>query len=78
MIYLPSTSPFQNNPDFSLCHCQVLSVEFIHGKEGKDTLRKYMEERNYWVYKEFSRSNGWANDFIFVRKDFLTKETRSH
>ena len=51
---------------------QTLSVEFIHGREGKDTLRSYMENRGYWVYKEVTHPRSLANDYIFVRKDFKT------
>lgn len=53
---------------------KTLSVEFIHGAQGKEVLRSYMEGKGYWVYKEVSKSNGWANDFIFVKSSFKRQE----
>ena len=44
---------------------QTLSVEFIHGKEGKEQIRQYMESQGYEVVKEVTDPNWLANDFIF-------------
>lgn len=46
---------------------KVLSVEFIHGPEGKDALQNYMESLGYKVADTVIHSNNLANDFIFVK-----------
>lgn len=55
----------------------MLSVEFIHGGEGKDTIRKYMEGLGYQVFSEVTHPGWLANDFIFVKKE-LMPNTREH
>ncbi|XP_076050463.1 protein Star-like [Oratosquilla oratoria] len=50
---------------------QTLSVEFIHGKEGKDTLKEYMATKGYSVYSEVTNPHYLANDFIFVKREML-------
>jgi hypothetical protein len=42
-------------------------VEFIHGREGKETLKKYMEQQGYQVVKTITHWNMLANDFIFKK-----------
>ena len=49
-------------------------MEFIHGKEGKQTLRRYMESQGYWMYREVTHPGGLANDFIFVKSSFKSPE----
>ncbi|EFX82300.1 hypothetical protein DAPPUDRAFT_302580 [Daphnia pulex] len=46
---------------------ETLSVEFIHGREGKETLKKYMEQQGYQVVKTITHWNMLANDFIFKK-----------
>jgi len=54
-------------------HIQTLSVEFIHGKEGKEKIREFMAEKGYDVVEEVTDPNWLANDFIFnKRKTFGT------
>jgi hypothetical protein len=47
---------------------QTLSVEFIHGKEGKEEIRKFMDKQGYVVHSEVVHPEYLANDFIFVKK----------
>jgi len=49
-------------------HIQTLSVEFIHGKEGKEKIREFMAEKGYEVVKEVTDPNWLANDFIFNKR----------
>lgn len=46
---------------------KTLSVEFIHGKEGKEEIKLYMEKQGYRVFKEVTDPNWLANDFIFYK-----------
>lgn len=46
---------------------KVLSVEFIHGPQGKDALEDYMKSLGYRVVETVIHSNNLANDFIFVK-----------
>ncbi|KAK8728992.1 hypothetical protein OTU49_017468 [Cherax quadricarinatus] len=48
---------------------KTLSVEFIHGVEGKDVLRKYMLSQGYRIYSEVTHPGWLANDFIFIKND---------
>lgn len=49
-------------------HIQTLSVEFIHGKEGKEKIREYMADQGYEVVEEVTDPNWLANDFIFNKR----------
>ncbi|KAA0185300.1 hypothetical protein HAZT_HAZT005211 [Hyalella azteca] len=51
-----------------------VDIKFVHGVWSKPDLKRYMEQQGYWTYKEVSQSNGWANDFIFVKNDFKKRE----
>jgi hypothetical protein len=46
---------------------QTISVEYVHVKEGKDVLRKFVESRGYVLHSEVIHENNFANDFIFVK-----------
>uniref|UniRef100_A0A2P2IEN7 Protein Star-like n=1 Tax=Hirondellea gigas TaxID=1518452 RepID=A0A2P2IEN7_9CRUS len=59
------TIPFQE------LDIKVLSVEYRHAPEGKDTIMKYMEQNGYVLYKETNDTVGTPNDVILVRKDLI-------
>jgi len=50
----------------------VFSVEFVHGKKGKETLKKFMEGKGYTVDSEITHEKGWANDYIFKKNAGLS------
>ncbi|XP_045607488.1 protein Star [Procambarus clarkii] len=50
---------------------RTLSVEFIHGGEGKDAIRKYVESQGYNLYTEVTHPGWLANDFIFVKNGIV-------
>lgn len=53
---------------------KTLSVEFIHGLEGKEAIRTYMLDKGYYVNSEVTHPDWLANDFIFVKR---TKELQT-
>lgn len=53
---------------FDKVDIRTLSVEFIHGKDGKEVLRNYMENLGYVVDSEVTHPNWLANDFIFKKE----------
>lgn len=55
----------------------MLSVEFIHDREGKQAVRRYMEKKGYTVFSEVTHPGGLANDFIFVKKELLPHTSKS-
>ncbi|KAG0717557.1 Protein Star [Chionoecetes opilio] len=59
---------------------KTLSVEFIHGVEGKEALRHYMEKLGYRMYSEVTHPGGLANDYIFVKRELMphTEEPEEH
>jgi hypothetical protein len=44
-----------------------MSVEFVHVKEGKNTLRRFVERQGYVLHSEVIHEDNLANDFIFVK-----------
>ncbi|XP_026286368.1 protein Star [Frankliniella occidentalis] len=52
---------------WSKVNIKVLSVEFIHGPQGKDALQNYMESLGYRVVETVTHSNNLANDFILIK-----------
>jgi hypothetical protein len=50
---------------------QTLSVEYIHGKEGKDVMREFMKTKGYAVHSKVVHSGNLANDFIFVKNSVI-------
>jgi hypothetical protein len=44
-----------------------MSVEFLHVKEGKTALRKFVEQQGYVLHSEVTHMDNLANDFIFVK-----------
>jgi hypothetical protein len=44
-----------------------MSVEFVHVKEGKNALRKFVEQQGYVFHSEVVHEDNLANDFIFVK-----------
>lgn len=46
---------------------QTMSVEFVHVKEGKNALRKFVEQQGYVFHSEVVHEDNLANDFIFVK-----------
>lgn len=51
----------------------TLSVEFIHGKKGKEALQEFMEKKGYVVESEVTHPDWLANDFIFVKSKSTVK-----
>ncbi|MCL4130950.1 UNVERIFIED_CONTAM: hypothetical protein GTU68_017446 [Idotea baltica] len=49
---------------------KTLSVEFIHNKVDKYSIKNYMKDQGYFVHSEVTHVQWLANDFIFVRDDF--------
>ena len=45
----------------------VLTVEFKHGATGKEGLLDFMDDKGYSIVGQITRSDGLANDLIFVR-----------
>ncbi|XP_076030830.1 protein Star-like [Oratosquilla oratoria] len=52
---------------------QTLSVEFLHGNEGKYALKRYMVRQGYQVFSEVTKKSNLANDYIFVKKNLLPR-----
>jgi len=50
---------------------KTLSVEFVHNKEGKETIKEYMLSKGYVVSTEVNHPRKLANDFIFVKQELL-------
>jgi hypothetical protein len=50
-----------------------MSVEFVHVKEGKNVLRKFVERKGYVLHSEVVHENNLANDFIFVKSSVDTE-----
>jgi hypothetical protein len=48
-----------------------MSVEFLHVKEGKNALRKFVEQQGYVFHSEVVHENNLANDFIFVKSSVV-------
>jgi hypothetical protein len=48
-----------------------MSVEFVHVKEGKDALRKFVEQQGYVFHSEVIHKDNLANDFIFVKSSVV-------
>ncbi|KAL7640216.1 UNVERIFIED_CONTAM: hypothetical protein RMT77_009630 [Armadillidium vulgare] len=49
----------------------TLSVEYIHGKGGKEGVKSFMESKGYKVYAEVTFKGSLANDFIFYHPQLL-------
>jgi hypothetical protein len=49
-----------------------MSVEFVHVKEGKMALRKFVEQQGYVFHSEVTHKDNLANDFIFVKSSVVT------
>lgn len=52
---------------FDKVNIRTLSVEWTHVKEGKEEIRKYMENKGYTVFSEVTNDQLLANDYIFVK-----------
>ena len=48
-------------------------MEYIHGNESRETMRRFMEDKGYIVYAEVTNPQGLANDYIFAKKELLLK-----
>ena len=50
----------------------TLAVEYVHGKNGKEAYRKYMDEQDYTVSKDIHDHNPaqtiFVDDFIFAKR----------
>jgi len=49
-----------------------MSVEFLHVKEGKNALRKFVEQQGYVFHSEVTHKDNLANDFIFVKSSIAS------
>ncbi|KAJ9583010.1 hypothetical protein L9F63_022626, partial [Diploptera punctata] len=58
---------------FEKLDIRTMSVEFIHGVEGKDTLQKFVENQGYVLHSEVRHENNLANDFIFIKSSIANK-----
>jgi len=51
---------------------RTLSVEYGHGRGGKEAYVKFMAQQGYYVHKDISFSNPaltlYVEDFIFVKR----------
>ena len=45
---------------------QVLSVEYIHDKGGREAVKKFMTSKGFRIFGEVRDPRNLANDFIFV------------
>ena len=58
---------------FDRLDINVLSVEYIHGRSGKEAYREFMDAKGYRVHKDLKKQNAaislFVDDFIFVKKD---------
>jgi len=45
---------------------QVLSIEYVHDKGGRETVKKFMQGKGYHVFGEVKDPRNWANDLIFL------------
>jgi len=50
---------------------QTMSVEFVHVKEGKKAVRKFVEQQGYVFHSEVVHKDNLANDFIFVKSSVV-------
>lgn len=44
-------------------------MEYAHVPQGKEVLRRYMEDKGYSVYRDVTE-HVWADDFIFVSNKY--------
>uniref|UniRef100_A0A1B6CJ41 Methyltransferase FkbM domain-containing protein n=1 Tax=Clastoptera arizonana TaxID=38151 RepID=A0A1B6CJ41_9HEMI len=52
---------------FHIINIETLSVEFIHVKEGRDSISEFMKSKGYRIDSEVTHPNWLANDYIFVK-----------
>ena len=57
---------------FEKLDIRTMSVEFVHVKEGKMALRKFVEQQGYVLHSEVTHKDNLANDFIFVKSSVVT------
>ena len=53
---------------FDRIKIKVLSVEYIHDKEGANEIIEFMETKGYRVVTKVTNGNNLANDLIFVHE----------
>lgn len=56
---------------FEKLDIRTMSVEFVHVKEGKNAVRKFIEQQGYVVHSEVIHKDNLANDFIFVKSSVV-------
>jgi hypothetical protein len=59
---------------FDQIYIKVLSVEYIHDKEGQREIVNFMEGKDYRVAASVTNRNNLANDIIFVHKSVPVSE----
>jgi hypothetical protein len=59
---------------FDKIHIKVLSVEYIHDKEGSDAIVDLMRGKGYRVVTKVTNGNNFANDLIFAHKSVIISE----
>ena len=53
---------------------QVMTIEFVHLRQGKAALKEYVENLGYETVTEISRADRLANDFVFKKKSVEKKK----
>ena len=54
---------------FDKVDIKVLTVEFVHTKEGKKNLEQFMNSKGYSSVMEVLHSGGLATDIVFVKEE---------
>ncbi len=49
----------------------TLSVEYVHGVQGKQAYKTFMESHGFVTVKEINVKLPYVRDYIFARKDML-------
>jgi hypothetical protein len=59
---------------FDQINIKVLSVEYIHDKEGSQEIEDFMRGKSYQVVTKVTNGNNLANDLIFAHKTVIISE----
>lgn len=56
---------------FDKVNIRVLSVEYIHDKDGESGVKDFMESKGYIAHQKVNNPQNLANDIIFVKQGLL-------
>ena len=57
---------------FDKLNISIFTIEFLHGKEGKNAYLEFMKTVGYRLHSTIiSTKNDFDYDFVFVRNDFM-------